>query len=206
MRFRHIHSTETACHESAAAASLRIRVHADGLASSGLKGRPQKINCQVRTLRSMISALHRPGRWGDIHGVARFRSDHEGRQAMKDLVKEVYGRRSILGMLAGDPAHGVKECAPRILDQLLLKGGQASTQARADMSAEHAAISPPLPDDPSVCGQPRPLGVDEVQPRACLEHTKYGYAPTPPAAPVTTISSPANDFMSWALRRLREGR
>jgi hypothetical protein len=46
------------------------------------------------------------GAIGDIDGIAVFPTLRLGLNAMRDLIKQVYGSRSVYGMLAGDPEHG----------------------------------------------------------------------------------------------------
>ncbi len=62
------------------------------------------------------------GSVGDIHGIAIFPDYKTGRDAMKALVFGVYGDRTIYGMLAGDPAHGIKGYAPAVVDQFGHRG------------------------------------------------------------------------------------
>jgi hypothetical protein len=57
------------------------------------------------------------GSIGDIHGIAIFPDYKTGRDTMRTLVFDVYGDRTIYGMLAGDPAHGIKGYAPAVVDQ-----------------------------------------------------------------------------------------
>ena len=62
------------------------------------------------------------GAVGNIHGIAVFKTEADGELAMEDLIKGVYGHRSIYGMLAGDPEHGVKGYAPKVRDQFAIWG------------------------------------------------------------------------------------
>jgi hypothetical protein len=79
--------------------------------------------------RTLAFRAHNPGNlnygpWarkhgaiGDIDGISVFPTLPVGLNAMGDLIKQVYGRRTIYEMLAGDPEHGVKGYAPKVMDQ-----------------------------------------------------------------------------------------
>src|SRR6516165_3198133 len=72
------------------------------------------------------------GSIGNIHGIAIFSDYKTGRDAMRALIFGVYGDRTIYGMLAGDPAHGIKGYAPAVVDQFGNKG-------RPDLYAQNVA-------------------------------------------------------------------
>ena len=62
------------------------------------------------------------GATGARHGIAIFPSYALGRSAMKALVFGVYGRRTMIEMLAGDPARGIRGYAPATVDQFGHRG------------------------------------------------------------------------------------
>ena len=57
------------------------------------------------------------GAIGTRHGIAVFKTREDGQKAMSDLIFVTYRDRTIFGMLAGDPAHGIKGYAPAVVDQ-----------------------------------------------------------------------------------------